>query len=98
MSLGYSACWRLQLKVVDWHNNEKASDALSINGYEHYQATDYSLEVYYKSGSASAKTPKAKEGHPADFTKWWKDGDEPSYYLVCPKVRATAIFDLESSA
>ena len=76
----------LQLKIVDWHNVERASDALSINGYEHYQAKDYALEACYLS-SNSRHDDRAKPSTPSrDFTKWWLDGEEPQYYLVSPKV------------
>ena len=76
----------LQLKIVDWHNVERASDALSINGYEHYQAKDYALEACYLP-SNSRHDDHAEPSTPSrDFTKWWLDGEEPQYYLVSPKV------------
>lgn len=76
----------VQLKIVDWQNVEKASDALSINGFEHYQANDYALEAcYLPSNSRHTGKPQSGEGT-KDFTKWWQDGDEPQYYLVSPKV------------
>jgi hypothetical protein len=76
----------LQLKIVDWHNVEKASDALSINGYEHYQANDYALEACYLP-SNSRHGDRSKASQPTrDFTKWWLDGEEPQYYLISPKV------------
>ena len=65
---------------------ERASDALSINGYEHYQAKDYALEACYLP-SNSRHDDRAKPSTPSrDFTKWWLDGEEPQYYLVSPKV------------
>lgn len=79
----------LQLKIIDWHNEEKASDALSIHGYEHYHADDYALEAcYLASNSLHTGAARASSQQPSkDFTKWWHDGDEPQYYLVSPKVR-----------
>lgn len=69
---------------------EKASDALSINGFEHYQANDYALEACYLP-SNSWHTHRIKSAEPCrDFTKWWQDGDEPQYYLVSPKVHPQA--------
>lgn len=76
----------LQLKFVDWENGEKALDALSINGYEHYQATDYSLAACYLPSNSLHWQPPGSAPHSKDFTKWWKPGDEPQYYLVSPKV------------
>jgi hypothetical protein len=75
-----------QLKIVDWHSVEKATDALSINGYEHYQANDYALEACYLPGNCR-HGDRSKTCQPTrDFTKWWLDGEEPQYYLVSPKV------------
>ena len=72
---------------------EKASDALSINGYEHYQANDYALEAcYLPSNSRHIGRGKSAEAT-KDFMKWWQDGDEPQYYLVSPKVS----FDLHNA-
>lgn len=64
---------------------EKASDALSINGFEHYQATDYALiACYLPNNSLHAASGGARSGS-KDFTKWWKAGEEPQYYLLSPK-------------
>ena len=82
----------VQLKILTWQNEEIASDALSIHGYEHYEATDYALAAWYPrqpkalgaSGTpAKAATPSERD---SDFTKWWADGDEPLYYIVSSKV------------
>ncbi|KAK9800354.1 hypothetical protein WJX73_009236 [Symbiochloris irregularis] len=34
---------RPELKIITWQSEELASDALSIQGFEHYEATDYAL-------------------------------------------------------
>lgn len=82
----------VQLKILTWQNEEIASDALSIHGYEHYEATDYALAAWYPrqpkaltppGTPAKAATPRERS---SDFTKWWADGDEPLYYIVSSKV------------
>jgi hypothetical protein len=35
---------RPELRVISWNNEEASSDALPINGYQHYRATDYRLD------------------------------------------------------
>lgn len=79
----------VQLKILTWHNEEIASDALSIHGYEHYEAADYSLAAWYPRQPRALKAPgqSASAGpRSSDFTKWWADGDEPLYYIVSSKV------------
>ena len=82
----------VQLKILTWQNEEIASDALSIHGYEHYEATDYALAAWYPRQSKALGAPgaPAKAVSPSerssDFTKWWADGDEPLYYIVSSKV------------
>ena len=82
----------MQLKILTWQNEEIASDALSIHGYEHYEATDYALAAWYPRQPKALGTPgaPAKAATPSerssDFTKWWADGDEPLYYIVSSKV------------
>ena len=34
---------RPEVRVVTWNNDELATDALPVHGYEHYKAKDYSL-------------------------------------------------------
>lgn len=31
------------MRVVTWNNDELATDALPVHGFEHYKAKDYSL-------------------------------------------------------
>lgn len=31
------------MRVVTWNNDELATDALPVHGYEHYKGKDYSL-------------------------------------------------------
>ena len=82
----------MQLKILTWQNEEIASDALSIHGYEHYEATDYALTAWYPRqpkapGTQGTPTKAASpSGRSSDFTKWWGDGDEPLYYIVSSKV------------
>lgn len=83
----------MQLKIVTWQNEEVASDALSIHGYEHYEATDYALTAWYPpsrprlpAGAATGSAAASTSGRTTDFTKWWADGDEPQYYIVSSKV------------
>ena len=82
----------MQLKILTWQNEEIASDALSIHGYEHYEATDYALAAWYPRQPKALGAPgtPAKAATPSerssDFTKWWADGDEPLYYIVSSKV------------
>jgi hypothetical protein len=80
-----------QLKIVTWQNDEVASDALSIRGYEHYEATDYVLAAWYPqrprpAGPQEDAAAVSTSGRSTDFTKWWADGDEPLYYIVSSKV------------
>ncbi|GFQ01023.1 vacuolar protein sorting-associated protein 41 homolog [Phtheirospermum japonicum] len=63
---------RPEVRVVTWNNDELATDALPIHGFEHYKAKDYSLAHAPFSGSSYAGGQ-------------WAAGDEPSYYIVSPK-------------
>ncbi|EYU36117.1 hypothetical protein ABFS82_14G237400 [Erythranthe guttata] len=63
---------RPEVRVVTWNNDELATDALPINGFEHYKAKDYSLAHAPFSGSSYAGGQ-------------WAAGDEPLYYVVSPK-------------
>ncbi|KAL0460607.1 UNVERIFIED_CONTAM: Vacuolar protein sorting-associated protein 41 [Sesamum latifolium] len=63
---------RPEVRVVTWNNDELATDALPIHGFEHYKAKDYSLAHAPFSGSSYAGGQ-------------WAAGDEPLYYIVSPK-------------
>ncbi|XP_073270278.1 vacuolar protein sorting-associated protein 41 homolog isoform X2 [Primulina huaijiensis] len=63
---------RPEVRVVTRTNDELATDALPILGFEHYKAKDYSLAHSPFSGSSYAGGQ-------------WAAGDEPLYYIVSPK-------------
>ncbi|EPS74380.1 hypothetical protein M569_00372, partial [Genlisea aurea] len=63
---------RPEVRVVTWNNDELATDALPIHGFEHYKAKDYALAHSPFSGSSYAGGQ-------------WAAGDEPLYYIVSPK-------------
>lgn len=63
---------RPEVRVVNWNNDELATDALPVHGFEHYKAKDYSLAHAPFSGSSYAGGQ-------------WAAGDEPLYYIVSPK-------------
>ncbi|XP_060169690.1 vacuolar protein sorting-associated protein 41 homolog isoform X1 [Lycium barbarum] len=63
---------RPEVRVVTWNNDELATDALPVHGFEHYKAKDYSLAHAPFSGSSYAGGQ-------------WAAGDEPLYYVVSPK-------------
>ncbi|XP_057480493.1 vacuolar protein sorting-associated protein 41 homolog [Actinidia eriantha] len=63
---------RPEVRVVTWNNDELATDALPVHGFEHYKAKDYSLAHAPFSGSSYAGGQ-------------WAAGDEPVYYVVSPK-------------
>eukprot|EP01018_Ginkgo_biloba_P020522 Gb_33564 [translate_table: standard] len=63
---------RPEVRIVTWKNEDLATDALSIYGFEHYKAKDYVLAHAPFSGSSSAGGQ-------------WAAGDEPLYYIVSPK-------------
>lgn len=63
---------RPEVRVVKWTNDELATDALPVHGFEHYKAKDYSLAHAPFSGSSYAGGQ-------------WAAGDEPLYYIVSPK-------------
>jgi hypothetical protein len=60
------------VRIVTLKNEELATDALSIHGYEHYKAKDYVLAHAPFTGSSIAGGQ-------------WAAGDEPLYYIVSPK-------------
>ncbi|CBI17115.3 unnamed protein product, partial [Vitis vinifera] len=63
---------RPEVRIVTWNNDELATDALPVHGFEHYKAKDYSLAHAPFSGSSYAGGQ-------------WAAGDEPLYYIVSPK-------------
>ncbi|XP_031262566.1 vacuolar protein sorting-associated protein 41 homolog [Pistacia vera] len=63
---------RPEVRIVKWSNDELATDALPVHGFEHYKAKDYSLAHAPFSGSSYAGGQ-------------WAAGDEPLYYVVSPK-------------
>ncbi|KAL8146419.1 hypothetical protein AgCh_004237 [Apium graveolens] len=63
---------RPEVRVVTWNNDELATDALPIHGFEHYKENDYSLAHAPFSGSSYAGGQ-------------WAAGDEPLYYIVSLK-------------
>ncbi|KAG9442877.1 hypothetical protein H6P81_018731 [Aristolochia fimbriata] len=63
---------RPEVRIVTWNNDELATDALPVHGYEHYKANDYSLAHAPFSGSSYAGGQ-------------WAAGYEPLYYIVSPK-------------
>ncbi|KAL8130077.1 hypothetical protein V2J09_019232 [Rumex salicifolius] len=63
---------RPEVRVVTWDNDELATDALPVHGFEHYKAKDYSLAHSPFSGSSYTGGQ-------------WAAGDEPLYYIVSPK-------------
>ncbi|XP_050206170.1 vacuolar protein sorting-associated protein 41 homolog isoform X3 [Mercurialis annua] len=63
---------RPEVRIVTRNNDELATDALPLHGFEHYKAKDYSLAHSPFSGSSYAGGQ-------------WAAGDEPLYYIVSPK-------------
>ncbi|KAK9124041.1 hypothetical protein Sjap_013643 [Stephania japonica] len=63
---------RPEVRIVTWKNEELATDALPVHGFEHYKANDYALAHAPFSGSSYAGGQ-------------WAAGDEPLYYIVSPK-------------
>ncbi|KAA8550288.1 hypothetical protein F0562_001972 [Nyssa sinensis] len=63
---------RPEIRVVTWNNDELATDALPVHGFEHYKTKDYYLAHAPFSGSSYAGGQ-------------WAAGDEPLYYIVSPK-------------
>lgn len=88
----------LQLKIVTWQNEELASDALKIQAYQHYEANDYGLAASYVCGrpalapapAVGTSTAGAPEDRAPLYEQWWRDGDEPTYYIISPKVGRSA--------
>ncbi|CAL5356300.1 unnamed protein product [Camellia sinensis] len=63
---------RPEVRVVTWNNDELATDALPVHGFEHYKAKDYALAHAPFSGSSYAGGQ-------------WAASDEPLYYIISPK-------------
>ncbi|KAK9689968.1 hypothetical protein RND81_09G094900 [Saponaria officinalis] len=63
---------RPEVRIVTWTNDELATDALPVQGFEHYKAKDYCLSHTPLSGSSY-------------INGRWAAGDEPLYYVVSPK-------------
>eukprot|EP00262_Sarcandra_glabra_P009102 TRINITY_DN2309_c2_g1_i1.p1 TRINITY_DN2309_c2_g1~~TRINITY_DN2309_c2_g1_i1.p1 ORF type:complete len:953 (+),score=199.24 TRINITY_DN2309_c2_g1_i1:130-2988(+) len=63
---------RPEVRIVTWKNDELATDALPVHGFEHYKAKDYALAHAPFTGSSYAGGQ-------------WAAGDEPLYYIVSPK-------------
>ncbi|KAJ8432343.1 hypothetical protein Cgig2_021113 [Carnegiea gigantea] len=63
---------RPEVHIVTWTNDELATDALPVHGFEHYKAKDYCLSHTPFSGSSYVNGR-------------WAAGDEPLYYVVSPK-------------
>jgi len=82
---------RPELRIVSWDNREIVSDALSLHGFEHYTANDYSLAAFHPMKCRASENHGAaidQESAPAQeegVTKWWRDGYEPFYFVVSPK-------------
>lgn len=43
LALKQANAQRPEVRIVTWTNDELATDALPVNGFEHYKAKDYSL-------------------------------------------------------
>ena len=48
---GQGNAQRPEVRIVTWNNDELATDALPVQGFEHYKAKDYSLAHALFSGS-----------------------------------------------
>ncbi|XP_039063504.1 vacuolar protein sorting-associated protein 41 homolog [Hibiscus syriacus] len=59
---------RPEVRIVSWNNDELATDALPVHGFEHYTTMDYSLAHAPFSSSSYARGQ-------------WAAGDEPIYYI-----------------
>ncbi|KAI7983825.1 hypothetical protein LOK49_LG15G01754 [Camellia lanceoleosa] len=60
---------RPEVRVVTWNNDELATDALPVHGFEHYKAKDYAL----------AHAPFSDSSY---VGRQWAASDEPLYYIV----------------
>merc|ERR1739848_453109 len=91
---------RPEVRVITWMNEELASDALTIHGYEHYKANDYLMASFYSVplsgdlfGSVSSDSQSSSldgqqnrgSSKEIESDQWWTEGDEPMYYIVSPR-------------
>lgn len=81
---------RPELKILTWDHEEIAADALSITGYEDYEASEYALAACHLPRTRASSHSRVTSGSAASpsgrqATKWWADGEEPIYYVVSPK-------------
>ncbi|KAL5983102.1 Vacuolar protein sorting-associated protein 41 [Asimina triloba] len=68
----FGTAQRPEVRIITWKNDELATDALPVHGFEHYKANDYSLAHAPFTGSSYAGGQ-------------WAAGYEPLYYIVSPK-------------
>lgn len=82
------------MRVVTWNNDELATDALPVHGFEHYKAKDYSLAHAPFSGKIIVESVDLHKTavilvHFFVGSSYaggqWAAGDEPLYYIVSPK-------------
>lgn len=82
------------MRVVTWNNDELATDALPVHGFEHYKAKDYSLAHALFSGKVILECLDLQKAavmivHFCVGSSYaggqWAAGDEPLYYIVSPK-------------
>ena len=75
----------VQLKIVTWKGQEKASEAIS--DLETSEEAPVFLSAFYPA-QTSVPIPErqAPPAAKAEF-KWWPDGYEPMYYVVTGQVR-----------
>ncbi|XP_078448521.1 vacuolar protein sorting 41 [Wolffia australiana] len=71
-TLRQGTAYRPEVHMLTWKNEELSSDSLPVHGFEHYLAKDYVLAHSPFNGSSYAGGQ-------------WAAGDEPMYYIVCPK-------------
>lgn len=81
----------MQLKIVTWQNEDLASDALTIHGFEFYEATDYALATCDPLGRQGPPVQTSAAGtasgpHTRSTGEWLPNGREPLYYIISPKV------------
>lgn len=78
---------------MTWNNDELATDALPVLGFEHYKAKDYSLAHVPFTGTCSFllifyiyhKIFINLDVGSSYAGGQWAAGDEPLYYVVSPK-------------
>lgn len=81
---------RPELKIVTWQNEDLASDALTIHGFEFYEATDYALATCDPLGRQGPPVQTSAAGtasgpHTRSTGEWLPNGREPLYYIISPK-------------